>query len=361
MEESERMADFFTRIITHTNTMKSCGEKMEDAAIVEKILRTMTPKFDHVVVAIEESGRVDKIKTEELQGSLEAHEQRINERMVDEPSHQALQTQTGARKGSFYVKNFNKNQGKGSDSKYDSMRLVDQHEHSNRRSNCKQSKGWKRIFDKRKVRCVNCGGLPHYLWSEAISTATYVLNICPTQSLNDQVPEEVWTGRRPSVKHLRVFGSMCYKHILDQIRTKLNDNSELMIFVGYHPIGSYKLLNPTTNQVMFSRDVHFEEMSSWIDLLKIIEQKKTIPLVPTLDEHDVLDEVNYTPRQIVINVVATRSTRIRQSPMRLNEYELFPDDAITEEGDLIHLALIGETKPITFQQVIEEYFWFSAM
>ncbi|XP_019442338.1 PREDICTED: uncharacterized protein LOC109347062 [Lupinus angustifolius] len=67
MDEGERIADFFTRIITHVNGMKSCGERMEDAAIVEKVLRTVTPKFDHVVVAIEESGRM---RIEELQGEF---------------------------------------------------------------------------------------------------------------------------------------------------------------------------------------------------------------------------------------------------------------------------------------------------
>ncbi|XP_019459894.1 PREDICTED: uncharacterized protein LOC109359651 [Lupinus angustifolius] len=97
------------------------------------------------------------------------------------------------------------------------------------------------------------------------------------------------------------------------------------------------------------RDVHFEEISSWTDLLRIIEQKKTIHLIPTPDEHDVPDEVESAPRQTVTNATTTRPTRIRQPPKRLNEYELFPDDAITEEGDLIHLSLMGETKPITFQ------------
>ncbi|XP_019439015.1 PREDICTED: uncharacterized protein LOC109344718 [Lupinus angustifolius] len=74
MEESEKISEFFTRVITHTNSMKSCGERMDDATIVEKILRTVTPRFDHVVVAIEESGKVERMKVEELQGSLEAHE-----------------------------------------------------------------------------------------------------------------------------------------------------------------------------------------------------------------------------------------------------------------------------------------------
>ncbi|XP_019462904.1 PREDICTED: uncharacterized protein LOC109361822 [Lupinus angustifolius] len=91
MEEGERISEIFTGIITQTNSMKACGEKIENATIVEKILKTMAPRVDHVVVAIEESGKAEKMKVEELQESLEAHELRINKRITDKPSHQALQ------------------------------------------------------------------------------------------------------------------------------------------------------------------------------------------------------------------------------------------------------------------------------
>ncbi|XP_019431382.1 PREDICTED: uncharacterized protein LOC109338566 [Lupinus angustifolius] len=111
MDEGEKIFEFFTRINTQTNAMKSCGEKIEDATIVEKITRAVTPRFDHVVVAIEESGKVDRMKVEELQGSIESHEQRLNERGAEKHYHQALQAQT-ARRGNSFERTFNKNRGK---------------------------------------------------------------------------------------------------------------------------------------------------------------------------------------------------------------------------------------------------------
>ncbi|RDX93960.1 Copia protein, partial [Mucuna pruriens] len=57
-------------------SMKACGEKL-----VDKILRTLTPQFDHIVVAIEESKDLQRMWVEELQNSLEAHEQRLFERI----------------------------------------------------------------------------------------------------------------------------------------------------------------------------------------------------------------------------------------------------------------------------------------
>ncbi|KAL2322922.1 hypothetical protein Fmac_027301 [Flemingia macrophylla] len=98
MESGERIAQFFNRIISHTNAMKACGEKISDQTMVEKILRTLTPKFDHIVVAIEESKNIEELKVVDLQGSLEAHEQRLIERSIEKPVDQALQAQT-SRKG----------------------------------------------------------------------------------------------------------------------------------------------------------------------------------------------------------------------------------------------------------------------
>ena len=70
MENNEKITQFFNRIISHTNVMKNYGEKITDQTIVEKILRTLNPKFDHIVVAIEESKKLKDLKVEELQDSI---------------------------------------------------------------------------------------------------------------------------------------------------------------------------------------------------------------------------------------------------------------------------------------------------
>jgi len=56
--------------------------------------------------------------------------------------------------------------------------------------------------------------VPNTLRGEAMKTVTYIMNIFPKKKL-DKIPEEVWMGRKQSAKHLRVFGSLCYKHVSD--------------------------------------------------------------------------------------------------------------------------------------------------
>lgn len=99
MEAQESVADYVTRLLTLTNSMKSYGETITDVSVVEKVLRTLSLRFDHVAVAIEESKNLETMKIEELQGSLVAHEQRMNERNPEKANEQALQAQTSKNGG----------------------------------------------------------------------------------------------------------------------------------------------------------------------------------------------------------------------------------------------------------------------
>jgi transposase InsO family protein len=114
------------------------------------------------------------------------------------------------------------------------------------------------------ARCmVKHRNLPKTFWGEAVSTAVHILNRSPTKKLNHKVPEEVWSGKKPSVSHFKVFGSLCHKHVPEAKRKKLDDRSEPMILVGYHVTGAYKLYNPVSKKMIFSRDVIVDEAKSW--------------------------------------------------------------------------------------------------
>nr|DAD45562.1 TPA_asm: hypothetical protein HUJ06_003792 [Nelumbo nucifera] len=77
MKSGESVSKYFSRTMTIANKMRIHGEKLEDVTIVEKILRSMTPKFNFVICSIEESKDIDTLLIDELQNSLLVHEQKI--------------------------------------------------------------------------------------------------------------------------------------------------------------------------------------------------------------------------------------------------------------------------------------------
>lgn len=93
-----------------------------------------------------------------------------------------------------------------------------------------------------------------------MSTATYILNICPTKRLEGITPEECSYDVKPSLSHMKVFGSIAHRHVLDQLRRKLNDKSSQMILMEYHSTGGYKLFDLVNKQVVISRDVIANEL-----------------------------------------------------------------------------------------------------
>ena len=105
--------------------------------------------------------------------------------------------------------------------------------------------------------------LPLELWAEAVNTCVYVLNRSYTKSSKNSTPYEKWSGRKPKIDHLRVFGSVVHVKTTKRVN-KLEDRSNVMIFIGYE-LGTkaYRCLDPLSFKVTISRDVVFEEFQSW--------------------------------------------------------------------------------------------------
>ena len=62
-------------------------------------------------------------------------------------------------------------------------------------------------------------GLGQEFWALVVDSACYLKNRSPTSSLVDKTPYEVWSGQKPSIPHLKVFGceafvstSKCHRH-----------------------------------------------------------------------------------------------------------------------------------------------------
>lgn len=95
------------------------------------------------------------------------------------------------------------------------------------------------------------------LWAEAVHTAVYILNRAPAAGIdNNTTPYEIWTGRKPNLNHLRVFGSPVMVHVPKERRKKWDKKAKKMFLVGYSEnIKGYRLYDPVARDVITARDV----------------------------------------------------------------------------------------------------------
>ena len=75
--------------------------------------------------------------------------------------------------------------------------------------------------------------LPHSFWAEALSTATFLRNRSPTKAVCGMTPHEAWTGEKPRVDGLRVFGCQAFVHVPKDERKKLDSKSRKCILLGH--------------------------------------------------------------------------------------------------------------------------------
>ena len=73
MKDGESVTGYFSRMLLTSNNMRNYREDVTEVKIMEKILRTLTEKFNYIVCSIEESKDTNKLTVDELQSSLLVH------------------------------------------------------------------------------------------------------------------------------------------------------------------------------------------------------------------------------------------------------------------------------------------------
>ena len=77
MKDSKNVDTLYTRVVGLINQLKSHGKSIEDRRVVEKILRSLPPRFENLVVTLEEKKYMSVFTIDELQASLINHEHRL--------------------------------------------------------------------------------------------------------------------------------------------------------------------------------------------------------------------------------------------------------------------------------------------
>ena len=128
--------------------------------------------------------------------------------------------------------------------------------------------------------------LPFSFWGFALETATLLLNQFPSKTII-QTPYELWSGKRPSLSYLRVWG--CDAYVKLKQFNKLDDRAVKCKFVGYDLNSiAYMFYVPNEQRTFVLRNAKFLEnefilkkySGSILDLDEVREEKNNIELNP---------------------------------------------------------------------------------
>lgn len=199
-------------------------------------------------------------------------------------------------------------------------------------------------------------------WAEAVNTAVYLRNRSVVSGLNNKTPFEQWTGKKPDVSHLRIFGSKIMVHVPKEKRLKFDKKAKECILVGYPDhVKGYRYYNPQNNQISTSRDIVVIEEAAPVESVEIkldssvpdITKKEEIKpeiSTETVGDADSIKEEEEEPEETTEAVgdlpdvpdeasVPRHSSRLRKKPDRFvvsvaksdnsaSESELTVDDAL---------------------------------
>ncbi|KAJ4715914.1 Retrovirus-related Pol polyprotein from transposon TNT 1-94 [Melia azedarach] len=133
-------------------------------------------------------------------------------------------------------------------------------------------------------------------------TAAHVINRLPQARLRFTSPFEKLWKVKPTVSHFRVFGCICYVFVPDHLRSKFDKKAIRCIFVGYDSQRKgWRCCDPTIGRCYTSRNVVFDEASSWWT-----PQKEESP-----DSKEIEEKVKQQVRE--------QECEVRQSPKTTQE------------------------------------------
>ena len=139
MYNDESVANYFLRVDEIVNCMKNLGEEIKEAIVVEKVQRSLSPKFESKVSAIEEKENLRTLTMSQLYEILTAYEMRKGG-----PSDRREAAFKALGKGDYY----------------ESSHVPEEEEESNFVKNLQRGAG--RFRGKLPFKCFSCGRVSHY-------------------------------------------------------------------------------------------------------------------------------------------------------------------------------------------------------
>jgi hypothetical protein len=182
--------------------------------------------------------------------------------------------------------------------------------------------------------------LPMCLWAEVAMATVYVQNRLSHSALGLKTPEEMFTGKKPEVSHLKIIGCPVFIHIPKGKRNKLEPSGKKGIFVGYCEVSkAFRIYIPGHHHIEISRDVTFDEDVA-------LKKSRRCQLEEVYEEEPVI------PR------TAVREVPRAAEPVR--EVVTSPDEEILEDHDISEvqeppqMTILHKRKPTWARELIQD-------
>nr|GEZ76936.1 retrovirus-related Pol polyprotein from transposon TNT 1-94 [Tanacetum cinerariifolium] len=125
-----------------------------------------------------------------------------------------------------------------------------------------------------------------FLWEEAVATACYTQNRSLIHTRHNKTPYELVHNKKPDLKFLCVFGTLCYQTNDSADLGKLRPTADIVIFIGYASNRKgYRIYKKITQRIMEIIHVQFNELTEsmapvHISLGLVPDPVPTAPYVP---------------------------------------------------------------------------------
>ncbi|GKB73943.1 putative ribonuclease H-like domain-containing protein [Tanacetum coccineum] len=134
--------------------------------------------------------------------------------------------------------------------------------------------------------------LPLFFWAKAIATACYTQNksiIIPT---HEKTSYHIINDRKPSIKHLHIFGCICYLTRDGENLDKMKEKGDLCILVGYSTQSKgYHVYNKRTRLIVKSIHLRFDEIKEMSETSVANDTSGLVPQRQKASDYDNSDPV----------------------------------------------------------------------
>ncbi|GFT78117.1 retrovirus-related Pol polyprotein from transposon TNT 1-94 [Trichonephila clavipes] len=205
----------------------------------------------------------------------------------------------------------------------------------------------------------------HKFWGEALLCFTYAWNrICHKDS--NKTPFEKYSGRKPSVLHLKPFGCLAYAGVPKQIRKKFDMRAKMGIMMGYaQSTKGYRIWLIDENKLVETINVRFDENKRGINFRQKVNSNLgyNLNLPDYYDDEDDSDRAKDSLTSRLVSKTSTEPSTSEKPNVSSDNHSLIPCTEVKwirnigrkVTGSNVYYSIEGEATRLKSFNEIERY------